>query len=96
MQTTEKKPIPPRTGKETTAPNAVDSEELFVRLLGPALQGLLASNVNYDDGQIEVQEMYTPEEIIQKAWDYAEQLTWEVEHRREVRLLREEPCLMTS
>jgi hypothetical protein len=84
MKTTEKKPIPPRTGKETTAPNAVDGEELFVRLLRAALQGLLASNVYYDDAMGVAEEMYTPDEIVEKAWNYAERVTWDIEDRREV------------
>lgn len=53
-------------------------------LLGRALQGLLASNVYWDDAQLNGWEMYTPEEIVQKAWDYAERLTWDIEDRREV------------
>ena len=85
MKTIEKKPIPAKIGSEiATAPKAEDSEGLFVRLLGHALQGLLASNVYWDDAQLDGWEMYTPEEIVQKAWDYAEQLTWDIEDRREV------------
>ena len=71
--------------KQTSAvAKAGDEEALFVRFFGQAVNGLLAGNARYDDGSLSVQEVYAPEELIERGVWMAEKMVKMVEARREV------------
>jgi hypothetical protein len=84
MKTIDKKPIPPRIGKETTAPKWVDDERLFASFFPQIVRALITANMVYNREEKEILPLYNEDELLDMAQWYTEQMVKRVKDRREV------------
>ena len=76
-------PVVRNTGSLTVAAKTAD-EEVFVKSLCACVGALLAGNMAYNDAQLEREESYQPEELLERAAWFDERMVQIVEDRREI------------
>ena len=77
------KPVVAKAG-DRLATKVDPDDRLFAMFLAHCVQGLLAGNLNMDEGALGAAEYYESEELLDRALWYAEEMVEAVKNRREV------------